>query len=269
MKSQIKTFGIFKISAVLTLVFLSSCASRQDVVYFQDEAITSAIENQNSNFELRFQPDDLITINVSSSQAFDSDGLDVTKPFNLPAVSYNSTVIDAQGSLKMQAYLIDPNGDIEFPVLGTLKLGGLTKIEAKTLLKSKLGVYINDPFVTIRLANFTITIFGEVKNPGTFTIQDEKISLPQALGLAGDLTIFGRRDNIVLIREVNGEKKYAKFDLTSINVMNSPNYYLTQNDVIYVEPNNARVRSSSYNQNNGIIISAIGTLATIVAILIK
>ena len=269
MKSQIKTSHIFKTLTILVLGILSSCASRQDVVYFQDEAITSALENQNANFELRYKTDDLLTINVSSSQAFDAEGLDVTKPFNLPAVSYNSTVIDAQGSLKMQAYLIDANGNIEFPVLGNIKLGGLTKNEANSLLKSKLKVYINDPLVTIRLANFTISILGEVKNPGTFTIQDERVSLPEALGLAGDLTIYGRRDNVILIREINGKKQYAKLDLRSVNIMNSSNYYLTQNDVIYVEPNNARIRSSGYNQNNGIIISAIGTLATIAAILIK
>jgi polysaccharide export outer membrane protein len=269
MKSQIKISRISKVLTLLILGLLSSCASRQDVVYFQDEAISTALENQNANFELRYKTDDLLTINVSSSQAFDAEGLDVTKPFNLPAVSYNSTVIDAQGNLKMQAYLIDVNGNIEFPVLGQLKLGGLTKGEANDLLKSKLKVYINDPLVTIRLANFTISILGEVKNPGTFTIQDERVSLPEALGMAGDLTIYGRRDNVILIREVNGEKQYAKLDLRSVNIMNSPNYYLTQNDVIYIEPNSAKVRSSSYNQNNGIIISAIGTLATIAAILIK
>ena len=269
MKSQIKTSRIFKVISLFVLAILSSCASRQNVVYFQDEAITSALENQNSNFELRYKTDDLLTINVSSSQAFDSEGLDVTKPFNLPAVSYNSTVIDAQGSLKMQTYLVDANGYIEFPVLGELKLGGLTKGEANNLLKSKLNTYIKSPLVNIRLANFTVSVLGEVKNPGTFTIQDERVSLLEALGLAGDLTIYGRRDNIILIREVNGEKQYAKLDLRSINIMNSPNYYLTQNDVIYIEPNSARVRSSSYNQNNGIIISAIGTLATIAAILIK
>ncbi len=269
MKSQMKPLGIFKIATLLILVLISSCASRHEVVYFQDEALSAASENKNSNFELQYKTDDLVTINVSSSQAFDAEGLDVTKPFNLPAVSYNSTVIDAQGSLKMQAYLIDTNGNIEFPVLGILKLGGLSKSEATALLKSKLSLYIKDPFVNIRLANFKVTVLGEVKNPGTFTIQDERISLTEALGLAGDLTIYGKRDNVFLIREVNGGKKFTKFDLTSINVVNSSNYYLTQNDVVYVEPNNARIRSSGYNQNNGIIISAIGTLATIAAILIK
>lgn len=251
---------------LLALVALTSCGSRQDVIYFQDEPLSEAIENQNSNFELRFKADDLLVINVSA------DDPETVAPFNLNVVSTNTSVIDAQGSLKMQTYLIDNKGNIEFPTLGTLKLAGLTRGEANSMLKEKLSIYFKKdapPIVNIRLANFTVTVLGEVKNPGTYTIQDEKISIPEALGLAGDLTIYGKRDNVKLIREVDGQKKFAKIDLTSVNVLNSPNYYLTQNDVIYVEQNNARVRASSFNQNNGVIISAIGTLATIVAILIK
>ena len=248
---------------ILALIFISSCASREEIAYFQDEPIQNGIENLNANFEIRFKPDDLLTIDVS---ALDPE---VAKPFNLPAVSYNASVINAQGNLKMQTYLIDGDGNIEFPVLGTLKLGGLSRSEANVFMKEKLAEYIKNPIVNIRLANFTVTVLGEVNRPGTFTVQDEKISLTEALGLAGDLTIYGKRDNVFLIREVGGEKRYATFDLTSINVVNSANYYLTQNDVIYVEPNNAKMRQSKYNQNNGVIIAAVSTLATIVAILIR
>lgn len=267
MNSKTKRLSIVnKLLPLVALLILSSCGSRKDVIYFQDEALTEAITNQNANFELRYKSDDLLTIVVSSEDP------KVAEPFNLRVVSTNNSVIDAQGSLKMQTYLIDSNGNIEFPMLGTLKLAGLTRSEANNLLKEKLSIYFKadaPPIVNIRLANFTITVLGEVKNPGTYTIQDEKVSISEALGLAGDLTIYGIRDNIKLIREVDGEKKFANIDLTSVNVLNSPNYYLTQNDVIYVEQNNARVRASSYNQNNGVIISAVGTLATIIAILIK
>lgn len=250
------------ILVLLVVLSLSSCASRQDIVYFQDEPISAATENQNANFELTFKTDDLLTIVVSAQDPL------VAQPFNLQATSTTTTVIDADGDLKMQTYLIDSNGNIEFPVLGTLKLAGLTRSEANNMLKQKLTEYIVNPIVNIRLANFTVTVLGEVLRPGTYTIQDERISLTEALGLAGDLTIYGRRDNVLLIREIDGQKRYHKFDLTSINTVNSPNYYLTQNDVLYVEPNNAKVRSSSYNQNNGVIISAVGTLATIIAILV-
>ena len=249
--------------ALLVCIIISSCASRQDLVYFQDEMATES-DDIVHNYELVYKTDDMLTIDVS---ALDPEA---AKPFNLTAVSYNATsVISAQGTLKMQTYLIDANGNIEFPVLGTLQIGGLTRAETTDFLKEKLADYIKNPIVNVRLANFTITVIGEVNKPGTFTIQDERISLTEALGLAGDLTIYGKRDNVFLIRDVNGKKQYAKLDLTSIKVLNSPNYYLAQNDVIYVEPNNAKVRQSSYNQNNGVIISAIGTLATIAAILIR
>ncbi len=265
MKSLIKPFKVLKVLSLLSILLITSCASRQDLVYFQDEAITSAIENQNSNFGLTYQTNDLLTINVSLS----ATNQDATKPYNLPLISSGSLDNGAQGNLAMQTYLVDNQGNIEYPGLGLVKIGGLTNQEATKLLKEKLSDYLVNPIVTIRLTNFTVSVLGEVKNAGAYTVTDERISLAEALGLAGDLTIYGNRKNVLLIREVNGEKKYHKFDLTSVNVLNSSNYYLRQNDVIYVEPNNARVRSASYNQNNGIIISAVGTLATIVAILIK
>ena len=166
----------------------------------------------------------------------------------------------------MQTYLVDYNGNIEFPVLGTLHIAGMTRIGLTTMLKEKISEYAKDPIINIRLINFTVTVIGEVSSPGTFTIQNERISLPEALGLAKDLTIFGKRQNVLLIREVDGRKKFAKIDLTSVNSVSSPLYYLQQNDVIVVEPNNSRIRSSNYNQNNAVLISAIGTLTTIVAV---
>jgi polysaccharide export outer membrane protein len=136
------------------------------------------------------------------------------------------------------------------------------------MLKEKIGEYVKEFIVNIRIMNFTITVSGEVTRPGNYTVQGERVSLMQALGMAGDLTIYGKRNNVFLIREVDGKKKYAKYDLTSINVVNSPVYYLSQNDVIYVEPNKARIRSSSYNPNTGLVIAAVSTLATISAIFI-
>jgi len=255
-----------KLIILFTLgVLLNSCASKQNIVYFQDEPISSFTDSENTNFELHYKPNDILTINVSVSGADQS----ATAPYNLPLISTFVNNENVNGNLAMQNYMINKEGNIEFPGLGIVKLEGLTNMEATAILKEKLSPFLVDPIVTIRLINFTISVIGEVNNPGTFTVQGEKISLPQALGLASDLSIYGKRDNILLIREVDGEKKYHKFDLTSINTLYSPNYYLTQNDIIVVEPNNARVRSSSYNQNNGIIISAVGTLATIVAILIK
>jgi polysaccharide export outer membrane protein len=189
------------------------------------------------------------------------------KPFNLQVVSNNdSNLLNAGGQQQFQSYLIDYDGNIDFPVLGKLKVAGLNRTELTSMLVEKISEYANNPIVNVRLSNFTITILGEVRNPGTFTIQDERITVLEALGLADDLTIFGKRKNVLLIREVDGKKKFAKIDLTSVNAVNSPVYYLQQNDVIYIEPNNARIRSSTYNQNNSVLISAIGTLTTIIAV---
>ncbi|WP_418509957.1 polysaccharide biosynthesis/export family protein [Corallibacter sp.] len=251
---------LIKASVIVIAVILTSCATSKEIVYFQDEPISKNNEIT-VNSELIYKPNDLIFISVGGDK-------DAVAPFNLPAISYSTSSVAVNGDLKMPTYLIDANGNIEYPVLGTLKIAGLTRTQATDYLKNKLIDYIKDPIVNIRLINFTITVLGEVENPGTFTVEDEKISLTQALGMAGDLTIYGKRNNVFLIREQDGKKRFTKFDLTSINVVNSPNYYLQQDDVIYVEPNKSRVRSASYNQNNGVIISAVGTLATIIAIFI-
>ena len=264
MKSKFTNYSvIFKGILLLLVAFLSSCASRQDIVYFQDEPVNSELIMTN-NYEIKLKPADMLTIDISAQDP------EAVAPFLLTPVAQNiNNALNVSNNLRVQTYLIDINGNIEFPVLGTIKMQDLSRVEATAMLKVKLTEYIVDPIVNIRLINFTVTVLGEVNNPGTFTVQNERISLSDALGLAGDLTIYGKRDNVLLIREVDGQKRYAKFDLNSVNVVNSPNYYLTQNDVLYVEPNSARVRQSSYNPNNGIIISAIATLATIAAILIK
>ncbi|WP_033958620.1 polysaccharide biosynthesis/export family protein [Psychroserpens jangbogonensis] len=254
-----------KLLSIFIFVIASSCASRKDIVYFQDEPLNTESELDNM-VELTYKTNDILTIDVSSIEPA------AVMPFNLAPVSYgdtNGSNLNANGSLMRQTYLVDPSGSIEFPVLGTLTVSGLTRTQATEMLKERLREYVRDAIVNIRLINFTVTVLGEVNRPGTYTIQDERISLSEALGLAGDLTIYGKRDNVFLIREVNGKKKYAKLDLRSINVVNSPVYYLSQNDVIYVEPNKAQVRQSSYNQNTSVIISAVATLATIAAILIN
>ncbi len=245
---------------LITILILTSCGSRKNIVYFQDEPIEDGVLVSEPK-PIIYKPDDILTINVS---ALDPD---TVKPFNLMVVSNNdSNLLNAGGRQQFQSYLIDYDGNIDFPVLGKLKVAGLNRTELTAMLVEKISEYANNPIVNVRLSNFTITILGEVRNPGTFTIQDERITVLEALGLADDLTIFGKRKNVLLIREVDGKKKFAKIDLTSVNAVNSPVYYLQQNDVIYVEPNNAKIRASSYNQNNSVLISAIGTLATIIAV---
>ena len=248
------------IISILAIISATSCASRKNIVYFQDEPLEEGLIASEPT-QLIYKPDDILIINVSGLDP------DTVRPFNLPVVSNNTNdLMTAQGSLQQQSYLVDYNGNIEFPVLGTIKVEGLTRTDLTALLVERIKVMAKDPIVNVRLANFTITVIGEVSNPGTFTMQDERVTLLEALGYANDLTIFGKRKNVKLIREIDGKKKFAEIDLTSINTVNSHLYYLQQNDVIYVEPNNAKVRSSTYNQNNGVLISAIGTLTTILAV---
>lgn len=249
---------LFIISIVATMI-ISSCASRKDLIYFQDEPLSGGYIDSSPE-QLIYKPDDILTINVTAA-----DPLTV-KPFNLSVVSESDDLVRATGTTRMQTYLVDYNGNIEFPVLGTLHIAGMTRIELTNMLKEKISAYAKDPIINVRLVNFTVTVIGEVSDPGTFTIQNERISLLEALGLANDLTIYGMRKNVLLIREVDGKKRFAKIDLTSVNSISSPLYYLQQNDVIVVEPNNSRIRSSNYNQNNSVLISAIGTLTTILAV---
>lgn len=247
--------------AVLSL-FATSCTTSKEIVYFQDQKLH---KNDPIIFsEFKYKPNDILTIDVA---ALDEE---VVRPFNLAPVSYNFNTLSVQNNLTRQTYYVDKNGEIDFPVLGKIKIGGLTRDEATNMLKEKIIPYVKDPIITIRVTNFTITVLGEVNNPGTFIIQDERVSFTEALGLAGDLSIYGRRDNVFLIREDDkGIKTYTSLDLTTINSISTSKYYLEQNDVIYVEPNKAKIRSATYNQNNNVLISAVATLATIVAILIR
>ncbi|MGJ8593042.1 MAG: polysaccharide biosynthesis/export family protein [Aquaticitalea sp.] len=262
LKLTAKNF-LFKIS-LMSMIVLSSCATRQEMAYFQDGPMLTA-EVNNMNTEIVYQANDLITIDINGADP------ETVQPFRLPPVTFeqNTSVLNVQGTLRVQAYLIDVDGNIDFPTLGTLKIAGMTRTQTVAFFKEKLADYIKDPIINIRLANFSISVLGEVNKPGVYQVQDERISLSEALGLAGDLTINGKRENIFLIREVDGQKRFAKLDLTSVNIVNSPLYYLVQNDVIYVEPNTAKIRSSTFNPNTAIVISAISTLATIAAILIR
>ena len=244
---------------ILIIVLFSSCASRKNLVYFQDEPIDESVEMAQPK-QLIYKPDDLLTINVS---AFVQE---TVAPFNLNVGVANTNSASVQGNLQLQTYLVDYDGNIDFPVLGKVNIAGLTRTELTELLTERISEYAKDPIVNVRLANFTVTIIGEVSNPGTFTIQDERITVLEALGLADDLTIYGERKNVLVIREVDGKKKFAKIDLTSINTVNSQVYYLQPNDVIYVEPNKARIRASAFNPNTGLVIAAVSTLATITAI---
>ncbi len=260
---------IKKIVALLILiVVITSCASREKLQYYR--GIETIAQQQNTNYEPRLKQDDLLMIVVLAPTP------ELAADFNLASftVMGDGNIIAgrpdiANNQMRYQSYLIDNKGFIEFPVLGSIQLGGLTRTEALDLLKTKLKVYIKEPIVNLRILNYKVTIQGEVARPGTFTTISERITLPEALAMAGDLTIYAKRENILIIREIDGKKESHFVDITKSDFINSPYYYLSQNDVVYVEPNKTKMNSSAVGPNISIILSSVSLLITIVALLIR
>ncbi len=250
-----------KIYGFVVIIFtLFSCTSPSKIVYLNN----SGSLDSNLKFETTLQPDDQLLIIVSSENP------EAASPYNLRTYAYNGNSENANVQARDQAYVVDKEGNIEFPILGTIKVGGLTRIETTNKIKNLLkNGHISDPIVNMRLLNFKVSVLGEVARPGMFSISGERVTFMEALALAGDLTIYGKRNSILLIREKNGTKTYEKIDITKTDFINSSNYYLTQNDVIYVEPNKTRVNSSVVGPNLTIGISALSLVVTILALTLK
>ena len=213
-----------------TLILLSSCAKR-DLVYFSNLSPTepgSPIKNYTAP---KIQADDILTITVSSLSAESN-------------VIFNNVILPDNGNVGSVAerinegYLVDKNGFINFPVIGKISLAGLTKEEAQDKMTDLIKVQVKNPIVNVRFRNFKVTVVGEVNKPATFTVETEKINLIEALGMAGDMTAFGRRENVLLIREKDGIRTTTRINLNNKDVLASPYFYLQQNDVVYVEPDN-------------------------------
>ena len=255
-KGKLLFFSIF------SFFILASCVSKKDIIYFQnDEIDQSKVSN---NYTTIFKPDDLLQITVSAEE------LKAVIPFNLPAVTYSVNTSSVAGQPTLQAYLIDSKGEIDFPVLGKIKIGGMSREEAIDFFKGALDPkFVKNPTINIRITNFKISILGDVQSPGMYTIPNERITILEALALAGDLNISGKRDQIKVMREIDSQKKEFFIDMKSNSLYTSPIYYLQQNDIIYVEPNYARIQSASSNSNTSLFISITGLLLTIVSILIR
>jgi polysaccharide export outer membrane protein len=249
-------------NALILLIFivLSSCVSKKKINYFQNDI--SNIEKNVMQYSLKFKPDDLLTINVSS------EDLEAVKSFNLPTVAYNAVTNTVNGIPKQQSYLIDANGMIQFPVLGKIKIEDLTRVEVIALLTKKLKPYVKDAVVNIQILNFKINVLGDVKNPGMFPVQNERITVLDALALAGDTNISGERI-IQIKRETKKGIVTGYIDLKSNKLFESPYYFLQQNDIVYVNPNNAKIQSASYNQNTGLFISITSVLISLISILTR
>jgi polysaccharide export outer membrane protein len=242
---------------ILTIVVLSSCASKKEVVYFQDVGSFETIVDDDS-FIPKFKVDDLVSIHVSTLNP------EASAPFNL----YRGGDTENSFQPRPVDYLVDQAGEIDFPVIGKLKIVGLSPEELRVLLREKLADYLKNPIINIRLVNFTVSILGEVNRPGTYQINGEEITIMEALGLAGDMTIKGMRRNVLVIRDFDGTKVYYRIDLTSKNATKSPVYYLTQNDVVYVEPNQSAITASSLDNRATIAVSIASVLITSTVLLL-
>jgi polysaccharide export outer membrane protein len=172
------------------------------------------------------------------------------------------------GMVSLQGYIVNEYGEIEMPVIGRVQVGNLTLEQAEKKIKSKLSSYLKDPYVSVRHLNYKFTIQGEILRPGTYEIFDPNLTLLQALGMAGDLTIRGKRENILIIRTIGNERIVRRIDLTKTDWMNSPFYFIKQNDYIYVEPNNPQVKSAGFIGNVGTLLSAISFLTSLALIFI-
>lgn len=248
--------------ALLCLV-LAGCKAPEKVLYLQDlnqpleQALTQTVG-------MKIQKDDLLQINILANNP------EVAKPFNLMAQmsSMGTNVSNPEQS----AYLVDASGSIDLPILGRMTVEGLTTQEVKNAISKQLQEknLIKDPVITVRILNFKVSVLGEVKNPGVVDVKGERITVLEALSKAGDLTIQGRRDHVAVIREVDGKRTVNYLDLKSKNIFDSPYYYLKQNDVVYVEPNDGRTAQYRNNQVNnvGVWLSVLSSMMSVITLIV-
>lgn len=254
----------FQLVSLFFVLLLTACTSSKKILYLQDVQPLKQqdIENQ---YEVKIHNDDLLAIMVNSKNP------ELALPFNMPLISYQ---LGYQNNYtqRILGYLVDSGGDIDFPILGKIHVAGMTRKELTTYLKQRLidEDYIKDPIVTVQFLNFKISVMGEVNRPGSFDINSDRITLLEALSKAGDLTIYGRRDRVAVIREVDGVRTILYHDLRSSDIFQSPCYYLQQNDIVYVEPNKAKTGQSRINQNNSVSVwtSVISVLTSIVTLIL-
>lgn len=244
------------VASLIFLGLLTSCAPNKSILYLQDG------QNLNPNLQSyanKIQPDDNVLITVTADEPT------LAAPFN--NMYLNDKVTDAQSmSDAMIGYLVDINGEIDFPRIGKIKIGGLTRLEAEAEIKELIKPYINNPGVNLRILNFKVSVLGEVSNPGSQKIDGDRITLLEALSNAGDLSIYGKRDKIMVLREVEGVRSMEQVDIRSTDFINSPYYYLAHNDVVYVAPNRTRVNASVIGPNLTVGLSAITLLISIISL---
>jgi polysaccharide export outer membrane protein len=239
---------------------MGSCANKKDLLYYQD--IVSGSQSKINYLSGNIQVNDILYIKVSAIIP------ESVEPFNIQNTALTSSNL---GVYKLQGYLVSQDGTITFPILGNINVVGKTPFEVQNLISKILmdNEYVKDATVNVRIVNNKVTVLGEVRMPGTFGFDEQNISLNQAIGYAGDLTINGQRKDVLLIREINGVRNYIKLDLTSTDWFNGPYYYVKQNDVIIVNPNGPKVMASGYIANVGTLFGVVSLALTLVLLFKK
>ena len=251
---------------LLIPLLIGGCSSYKKSIYLRNDEVLEKAQQNNKQYVYRVMPKDELTITVSTSDPASS------VPFYRKIGQAKDQASSAQGmnNAKLLDYLVDNEGNIDYPVLGKLHVAGLTTRECEALIRKELQQYLNEvPNVTVRTSNYKISVLGEVKSPGTYTVSDERINIFQALALAGDMTGFSVRDDVQLLREDSlGNRRVLHLDLTSADIALSPDYYLQQNDIVYVKPTKAKVHSNTFSNNSSTWVSLMSLAATIASLVI-
>ena len=262
---RLKHFCIILLALPL---LMASCTSYRNVPYLQNPEVVNDYEEIIPLYDAKIMPKDLlsITVNTTDPQAAAPFNLTVQTPLNAALTNINTTTQPT-----LQQYLVNNSGEIDFPVIGRLKVGGLTKNEAENLIRERLKPYLKEaPIVTVRMANYKISVLGEVARPGSFTISNEKVNVLEALAMAGDMTIYGVRDDVKLIREdESGKREIIQLNLTNAGIVTSPYYYLRQNDILYVTPNKTKAKNSDIGNSTTLWFSATSILVSIASLLVN
>lgn len=258
-----KFFGL--VGAVAGLLWLTSCSTSKEIEYFQD-IDRVYMEQLNTEYEAIIKKDDRLSIVVSGPDKT------VTAPYNLTLgeMGMSTSSVSTNPETATLSYLVDAQGNIEFPTLGTIHVEGMTRNQLVSYLTGRIGKDVKNPIVYVAFKNYKITVLGEVRTPGTFVMDSEKISLLQALGRAGDLTLTAKRDGIILLREVDGRQEHYTIDMRKSDLLNQPYYYLQQNDVIIVPPSSVRVASATTATGIwSVLLSSITTAIALVTMILK
>lgn len=254
---------IHLLSAICAVFLFTSCSTtKQNLSYFENIGTSESGTLPSGDYEITILPDDELAITVTSvvPEATAAYNIPLSNPAVHSSIKMNTTP-------QIQTYVVDNAGYITFPILGKIKVSGMSTTQISDMLKSKISVDVEDPFVSVVLVNFRVNILGEVKEPGQKEVTRQRFSVLDALAQAGDLTEYGMRENVLLIREENGVKTYHRLNLNDISFLSSPYFYLQQNDVIYVEPNKIRKDNSKYNQNNAFKVTVVSTIVSAISVI--